>query len=408
MHIARRILAALSVALLCSLLPGTAALAGAPATVTFRVLGPAPAYESLTPPTLVTTTATPVTKDGGSCSGTSAAGALELGTGGNWEGTWNTKFNDYEVIGIDGHSYPFEAGAPANYYWSVWDDNAEAQVGICEEELQNGDQILFVPACYGESCPPSPTQLLSVEAPSVAEVGQPANVTVRAYPAAGGNPIPAAGVTVSATPAPGTAAGGGASSAQTDSEGHATLTFTGGGSYILRAAATGEPRPVPGEVGICVHRGDDGTCGTPLPSGAPATQTASNTPPAIIPYTGPYPLVGKFTNVGDSHLYAAAHAPRLLRGEVLAHAAVTSIALRLRRTYHGRCWAYSGSRERLQRTRCRHGRFFKIASGGDQFSYLLPERLPAGRYVLDVRATDAAGHRAPLDRGSSRVVFYVE
>ena len=54
------------------------------------------------------------------------------------------------------------------------------------------------------------------------------------------------------------------------------------------------------------------------------------------------------------------------------------------------------------------GSFFQIASGGDSFSYLLPSRLPPGRYVLDIKATDSAGNRTPLDRGSSRIVFYVK
>ena len=87
---------------------------------------------------------------------------------------------------------------------------------------------------------------------------------------------------------------------------------------------------------------------------------------------------------------------------------MTSISLRLRRSYRGRCWAYSGSRERLQRARCGQGSFFKVASGGDSFSYLLPARLPPGRYVLDIEATDSAGNHTALARGSSRIVFYVK
>jgi hypothetical protein len=38
---------------------------------------------------------------------------------------------------------------------------------------------------------------------------------------------------------------------------------------------------------------------------------------------------------------------------------------------------------------------------------LLPFKLPAGRYVLDIEATDLAGSQTKLARGSSRVVFYV-
>jgi hypothetical protein len=98
----------------------------------------------------------------------------------------------------------------------------------------------------------------------------------------------------------------------------------------------------------------------------------------------------------------------VLSGRAISKSAITSISIRLRRTYKGRCWAYNGSRGRLQRVRCRRGRFFKIGSTGSSFSYLLPSKLPPGRYVFDLAASDAAGNRAPLDRGSSRIVFYVK
>ena len=42
------------------------------------------------------------------------------------------------------------------------------------------------------------------------------------------------------------------------------------------------------------------------------------------------------------------------------------------------------------------------------WSYLLPSRLPAGRYVLDVKAVDRAGNsQGRFVRGRSRVVFAV-
>jgi hypothetical protein len=97
----------------------------------------------------------------------------------------------------------------------------------------------------------------------------------------------------------------------------------------------------------------------------------------------------------------------VLSGRVITPSPVTSISLRLRRTYHGRCWAYNGARESLVRVRCRQGSFFRVASGGEAFSYLLPSRLPPGRYVLDAQATDAAGNSTTLARGTSRFVFYV-
>jgi hypothetical protein len=398
-----RIASALAVVSLCLLLPASAALAGAPATVTVRVLGPAPNYETLTPPTTVTTTITPVTRDGGSCSGTSAAGALELATRGNWEGAWSSEFNDYEVLGIDGQAHPF-AGPPP--YWSFWLNNVEVSEGICEAELEAGDQVLFFPESLPAGCFTEPKgecvvpNLLSLQAPATAEVDQPVTVTVRSYPYGSSTSTAVAGVTV----------GGGGTSATTNSQGQAQLTFSGDGTYTLRAngAPGEEPRAVPAEAVICAHSGDDGTCGTTAVGGMLIPQTPLSDLAPLVPYNGPYALVAALTGIGDGHFFSRAGAPRVLTGKVSTHSSVTSISLRLRRSYHGRCWAYSGSRERFLKARCGRGSFFNIASGGDAFSYLLPARLPAGRYVLDVQATDSAGNRTALARGSSRIVFYVK
>jgi hypothetical protein len=62
--------------------------------------------------------------------------------------------------------------------------------------------------------------------------------------------------------------------------------------------------------------------------------------------------------------------------------------------------------ERFRRTRCGTGAYFAIGDRAD-WSYLLPERLTRGRYVLDAIAIDGAGNRTPLARGATRVVFTV-
>jgi hypothetical protein len=394
---------ALFVLLGAAALAAPSALAGSPATVTVRVLGPAPGYKALIPPTEVTTTTAPVVNDGEpthSCSGTSAAGALQLATSGNWAGRWyEGEANGYLVETIDGTTPP-----PASSYWSFWLDNREATKGICESELEPGGQVLFFPECFGECPAPfGSTHVLGIEVPPTVEVGQPIGVTVVSYNTAGER-SPAAGVNV----------GGWGSSTTTDSEGKATLTFPGDETYTLRATgATGEsPLAVPGEALVCVHAGDDGECGTSRPAGGSLPVSSSSSGGGTVgegaPYTGAYAVVAAVTGIHEGHVYPRAKAPRVLAGTVSAHASVTSISLRLRRSYRGRCWAYNGSRERVEHVRCGQGGFFQVASGGDSFSYLLPSRLPPGRYVLDIAATDSAGDHAPLDRGSSRVVFYVK
>jgi len=368
------------------------ALAAGPATVTVRVEG---LTETKLLPTQVTTNATPVIKDGNpehACPGTSSVGALELATAGNWSGPWNTEFKQYEIYSIAGETHIFEPGAPANYFWSFWLDEQEATVGPCEAPVQPGDRVLFFPSCFGPACPPSPTPL-GVEAPTGANVGEAVAVTVRRYSTTG-----------EASAAPGASVTGAAAAATTDPNGHATLCFASAGQFTVRASA---PESVRTETTISVHAADGGTCGTTvsgaiLAGGAPV---ASRSNP-LAPYTGPYAVVAKVTGLVEHHVYSRRHAPRLLAGTVTAHTAVTSVGIALRRRYRNRCSAYSGVRELFVPARCGTAPFFEV-SRTSSFSYLLPAALAPGRYVFDVEATDAAGNRTTLARGTSRLVFYV-
>lgn len=238
-------------ALFCLLVPSSALATGVPAAVTVRIEG---LTETKVPSTFVTTTATPVVKDGNSahsCSGTSALGALELVTAGNWSGPWEASFNQYSIFTIAGETHEFEEGSPANYFWAFWLDNKEASVGACEAELQAGDQVLFFPSCYGASCPsPAPTPL-AIEAPSTANAGEAVTVTVKQYNSQG-----------EASPAVGADIGGGGVGAVTDSQGHATLKLFGDGTYTLRVRGAEGTPAIRTEATICIHEGNDGTCGT--------------------------------------------------------------------------------------------------------------------------------------------------
>jgi hypothetical protein len=373
----------------------TLALAGAPvahagAPVTVRVEG---INQTLLPPTQVTTDATtPVVKDGNSehsCSGASTAGALQLATGGSWNGEWFSGFG-YSAETILGETHAFEPGAAANYFWSYWLDNKASSVGICAGELQAGQSILFFPECFSETgaCP-APPNPLGISAPAVAQRGAPVTVTVTSYDNASG----------AASPAVGAAVTGGGAGATTDSAGHATLAFPQSGNFQLQVTAPGSVRT---ETTVCVHEGNDGTCGTTSPS-------AGSTPApglAAAAYKGPYAVVAQATGVQDGHVYPRGRAPKVLSGTIATHAGVTSVSLELRRSYRGRCFAYDGLAERFKRARCGTGSFFAVGSA-PSFSSLLPAALAPGRYVLDVQATDAAGNRTALARGTSRIVFYV-
>jgi hypothetical protein len=382
--------------LFCLLVPSSAIAAGTPAAVTVRVEG---LTETKVPATPVTTTTTPVVKDGNSadsCSGTSALGALELATAGNWGGPWEAKFNQYSIYTIAGETHEFEESSSANYYWSFWLDNKEASVGACEAELQTGDQVLFFPACYGASCPtPAPTPL-AVEAPPTANAGEAVTVTVKQYNPQG-----------EASPAVGANVGGGGTGAITDSQGHATLKFFGDATLTLRVSGAESTPAIRTETTICVHEGNDGTCGTTVSSKPPVQAPGSST----LPKAEPGHLVSLLADAGgvrDGHVYSRRHAPRVLSGKVVSRAPVTSISISLRRRWHGRCWTYNGASERFVRARCGRGSFFKVSSGGSSFSYLLPSKLPSGRYVFDIEASDAAGDHTALHRGTSRIIFHVK
>jgi hypothetical protein len=203
-------------------------------------------------------------------------------------------------------------------------------------------------------------------------------------------------------PAAGASVNGGAVPVLTDAAGRAQVTFASAGTVTLRVIA---PQSVRTEAGVCVHSGNDGTCGTNAPGAAPSAGAVAGTV-AARPYTGPFALVANVKHLGEGTVYAPGHAPRLIEGTLLGHSAVSSVELKLRRSFRGRCYAFDGQLARFRRAACGTGSFFKVSSTA-AFSYLLPSALPRGRYVLDVLGTDTAGNHTMLARGSTRLVFYV-
>jgi hypothetical protein len=392
--------ALLVVTLFCLLVPASAVAAGAPAEVTVRVEG---LTETKLPPTVVTTTTNAVVKDGNqadSCPGTSALGALDLATAGNWSGPWEAKYNQYSIFAIEGEAHEFEESASANYFWSFWLNDKESELGACETELQPGDRVLLFPSCYGTACPtPEPTPL-EIEAPTTANVGEATAVSVKQYNAKG-----------EASPAVGASVIGGGAGATTDAQGHATLKFIGAGTYTLlvNGAAAGPPA-VRTETTICVHNGPDGTCGTQLlsacatesvPAGGCGGPGFVPPPPAIVTTVA--------AGVKPGHVYSKHKAPRILKGVVKVPAGGTlkDVRISLVRRSGKRCFAFNGSKERFVKSRCGATKFFSVGATAS-LSYLLPAALPAGHYVYDIEAVDASGHATKLVAGMSHVVFYVK
>jgi Domain of unknown function (DUF4430) len=239
--------AGVALALALALVPADTHAAASPskagATVTVRVEG---STRTLVPATAVALNATPVVKNGvaaDSCSGESAAGALQLATHGDWAGTWSASYHSYFLASIEGLAFP-STGAE---YWAFWVNDAPATLGICEYHPRAGDHLLFFPDCYGKSCPKS-AGVLGIAAAAIATVGKPFAVTVTAYSDAKGTPAPAAGASVS----------GGGVSATTSAGGVAQLSFQRAGRFTLRASKHNAIRT---EASVCVQTATAKTCG---------------------------------------------------------------------------------------------------------------------------------------------------
>ncbi|GAC1434987.1 MAG: hypothetical protein NVSMB51_03450 [Solirubrobacteraceae bacterium] len=376
--------AALSAVLSIAVSSGSAAGA-TPGPVSLRIEGPA---STLVPLTSVNTVAGTFTHDGNPahiCAYESAGGVLQLGTNGNWAGAYNTGFGDYFIDSING------VAAGANEYWSVWYNHAPAQTGACGQVVNPGDDVLFFIDCFGAGCPNGGNgyAVLEERAPAVAQVGTPVTIGVTTHDAATGAPSPAVGAQVNA----------GSLSAITDAAGNAVLSFSSPGSYTVRATA---PASVRSEARtVCVHNGDDGTCGTTAPAPGPATATPAPAPtPAGGNMPAPGPLAPVLTGLIDHHHYGRGHGPRRLAGSVPTAGPIGEIDLRLTRVQGKTCSYFSGSAARFVSARCDGAPFGGSTTSGffrvsktSMFDYLLPAKLGHGHYVAQGETVEAGGKR---------------
>jgi hypothetical protein len=350
------------------------AVAAGPANVDVRVEGET---QTLVPETRVTTTTARVGKDGDpshTCSGTSGLGALDRATAGNWNGQWFG--SSYLVDTIKGeHRYAAYPADPAPY-WTFWLNYKASDTGLCEVELQEGDDVLIFADCFGSQCASTPTPL-RLTVPRTAAPGSTATVRVEQLSATGypsvTNAQPAAGATVSS----------GGQTYTTGADGTATIAVGTGDSQTVQAT---KPDRVRSAVeSLCLTTGTDGLCGS-----------ADVEPPHA-----------SVLGIQEGQRFSRRKAPRTLRGTVTADpAGLRAVKLRLTRQDRGDCFKYSGKEQRFQSKPCGTRSWFKIGDRAD-WSYLLPKRLGRGRYVLDVTALDNERNRDALVRGRTRVVFTV-
>lgn len=368
--------------------------------VTVRVEG---ADRTLQPTTAVSLPGPAVNKtaEGGTtCSTSSGGSALEAAVGGDWGGRADGQGQRVERIRGVTHLLGDEyAGA----YWALYVNDRPASTGLCSITPQQGDEILLYPACGGSTSGCFAGEPLNLTAPATARPGEPFSVEVRETRTTY-NPDPPYDSDTTTGPSNGATVAGGGTSATTGGDGRATLTLNERGPVTLVATKGSFVRE---GVTVCVTDGADGACGSSLP-GQPGGSPAGSPATSFVPdRLSPRAF---FTSL-RSRTYSRRKAPRLLKGGVEDAGGVRTVKLRLTRTTPGgRCFAYSGRRERfIRRPRCgaHRGWWFVIGDRAD-WEYQLPSRLGAGRYVVDVNAIDKSYNRDDeRRRGQNRAVFTV-
>jgi hypothetical protein len=354
----------------------------APATVHLRVEGStATLFEGM-----VATDAKTLTKDASGphpCDGTNGGvnptpgatmtTALDDGSlagGFTWAGTW---FDGFQDFGIDRIGPDSNGGAPNFVSWGYALNFTPSQIGGCQQQVQNGDDVLFAYDFFSKA------HLLKLAAPGSANTGEPVNVTVTD----GQNGSPVAGASVGGQ--------------VTGADGSATLNFDAVGVHALKADKADSVRS--NTIGLCVHNGADGTCGTS------AVGVAGGGTEQVVDNTGP---TARISGIRRGQRFSARRAPRLLKGTVGSDpSGVKAVYVRLWRHYRGRCYFYSWRTETLQRGTCGGHRDLVYAGAGPVWSYLLPFAPPAGHYRVDAIAVDGHGNGSAIVAGANRVDFYV-
>jgi hypothetical protein len=305
-----------------------------------------------------------------------------------FDATWFASINDFDIeqIGED-----IANNGKNGEFWGYAVNFTTAEIGGCQFRLAPGSEVLWAYNFFGLP------HLLSLTGPTGVNVGTPFTVHVRDGQT--GQPVAGAavgqlvgGVTTTA-----------ASSPTTDGNGDATVTLTQPGTETLKATQVESVRS--NGLAICAHNGNDGTCGTTNGSGTLAPPPL----PKSLPLIESPPEVVRVAGVKNRHSYLRRSAPRILAGsvEVPAGDTLREVRLGLERTNQRHCFAFDGHSATFKRAKCHTLHFFKVADT-TSFSYLLPARLPAGRYVYAIEAVSNGGGVTKLSNGVSRVVFDVK
>jgi hypothetical protein len=294
---------------------------------------------------------------------------------------WFTSLHDFEVtqVGTDINGGETE-GFPS---WGYAVNYTTAEVGGCQIRLAPGSEVLWAYNFFGLP------HLLSLTGPTSVTPGTP--FIVHVTDGQTGEPISGAAIGQFVGGVTSTAA----SSPTTDAAGNATVTLAQIGTATFKATRSDAVR----SNGLSVSVVANGACacaykglGTTTPSPPPSNDVA------------------KIAGLSNGRVYSRRSAPHVLRGvvDVPAGGTLRQVRISLQRRFRGRCFDFSGSRESFVRTKkCGSASFFSVG-GSESFSYLLPARLPKGRYVFDIEGVDSTGQATKLVSGVSHVVFTVK
>jgi hypothetical protein len=334
-------------------------------------------------------------KDNGSNGGFGTAAAtpttalydVAVAHGLTFDASWSKSFTDFFVsqVGTD-----VNGGAPEFPSWGYAVNYTTAGVGGCQFQLAPGSEVLWAYNYFNL------THLLSLSGPAAVNSGAP--FAVHVSDGQTGEPISGAalgevsGEVTTTIP----------SSPTTDANGNATIVLGHVGAVTLKATRSDAVRS--NGLAVCVHNGNDGNCGTTVPGGGSPVTTDTQTSTHVTTSA-----IAKVAGVKNGRVYRRRSAPRILSGvvELSGGDTVRQVHIRLERRHAGHCFGFNGSSARFVRLRrCGAASFFSVGEALS-FSYLLPSRLSAGRYVYEIQALDGAGHPTQIVSGVSRVVFYV-
>jgi hypothetical protein len=321
---------------------------------------------------------------------TTALRDAALANGLAFNAEWSTKLGDFFVTQVgsdaDETEEPYDS-------WGYAVNDTTAPVGGCQIALAPGNEVLWAYNYFNLH------HLLDLTGPTSVDVGTP--FTVHVSDGQTGKPIEHAAIGEMVDGVTTTIAGG----VSTDANGNATVTVAHAGTVTLKATEAESVRS--NGLSVCVHNGDDGTCGTTVLA-CPADSSGCG-PAKVVPPPVPLPDVARASGVLNGHVYSKRRAPRILGGSVEVPGGNTLHAVRiaLERRIHRHCFAFSGARGVFVRASCGKLRFFDVADTSS-FSYLLPARLPKGSYVYDIEAVSDAGAITKLASGVSRVAFSVK